>query len=921
MACNNECTSTGLAILPVRYAVVPKPISSSLPGWAQDPTITDIELENDEQYALRALRQGYLYLFYEKGALGIQYWQCFSIAQDGSLWLQYSATHPLEITSTACYSQKHDGSMVEFFCIGSPEKCGDVWLAYSQFKWSNTTLDRYKNDQSARSQRMQKIQPAVWAKNPTGKGVTIATADSLKAVLDYQDIAFSGLMPDQQSEAKHTLSSAPNLTQTGSPTNKYSVNQTLLNSWSTLYPWSVGRRGKHSVTAEKMKSRCGEGCSPMLIPLWDAVGIAHELNGWGMDVLGRQAQFALERDLDLKTHRDLELIQALLSDAAQNKLDRLRTRMGEGKFYANPETSAFRRTALRRRYQDQPELLQQAMSDCDLLEQWGAENVDEDYANELIRMPMEPLAQHRQQVARLKQQVQQEMAARESGYQKAGDRQRAKSWEPYAALLDTARREDFVECYQQLCTDIATIYEQRSGSLLNWLIAPLFITTLEDFHSEEFNDGINYQSIVTKAICGIGNTPRGQALIESWRDGLSAADCTNLLWRAVAANDPAIINELDLLLQQAKSKKDDHSPIIPTTLALALSQAGNLKKYTSFYQKASKELAKALPDDAHWVDRQLYQMDGFMSSVGDRIFNLKNFGGKLDSFNEMVFKMIFSLRAGVPPEHVTNLLNAQLTEGAAYRASLLQEIKASKGFMEVNQEKMAKYQKITKTWNDFSGKEEGSAAIKNSRIGLVMLFFNALDFGYLYSQTKGDIKSQATLLASGMTMVYQVSDIVLPALEKGESAGARTIGLVKGLGAFMGGAASAISTIIDLNQFNKEIEKNRFGFVCFYTLKMGADGLGTVKYVGMFLGAVGLTGSAENITKLLAFRILGVRVLAIFLTWEFSAILIFLQVIISWFSDNELQVWCRQCYFGSEPLYLGYSEQAERLNTAIKEIL
>ena len=123
MACNNECTSTGLAILPVRYAVVPKPITASLPGWAQDPTVTEIKVENDERYALRALRQGYLYLFYEKGAQGSQYWQCFSIARDGSLWLQYSATNPLGITSPACYSQTHDGSMVEFFCINTKKKC------------------------------------------------------------------------------------------------------------------------------------------------------------------------------------------------------------------------------------------------------------------------------------------------------------------------------------------------------------------------------------------------------------------------------------------------------------------------------------------------------------------------------------------------------------------------------------------------------------------------------------------------------------------------------------------------------------------------------------------------------------------------------------------------------------------------------
>ena len=939
MACNNECKSTGLAILPVRYAVVPKPIKSSLPGWAQDPQVNDINLENGDHYALRTLRQGYLYLFYEKGALGNHYWQCFSIASDGSLWLQHSASLPQEITSPDCHSDSHDASMVEFFCIAAPQKCGDVWLAYSQFRWSETTLERYKNDPALRVQRMQKIQPAAWIKNPASKGVTQATAESLQTVLDYQDVAVSGLMPDQNSGSRKNLSSAPPVAriiysenkessypaakaEVIQPTGpvKYSVNQALLNSWSTLYPWAVTRAGKHTLAAEKMATRCEDNAKPMIIPLWDAVGITHELNGWGMDVLGRQAQFAFERDLDLKTHRDLEGLQALLSNASQNNIERIRARMGEGAFYASPELSALRRAAWAKKYHNDAELLNQAMSDCDLLDQWGATNVDESFANELMRSPMQPLAKHQQEVARLKQQVQQDLAARESGYKKAVGQKRAQSWEPYAARLNTAKRVDFVRCYQQLCEDITTLYEKRSGSILNWLVAPLFIATLEDFHSEEFSDGIYYQSIVTAAICGVGNTPRGKALIDKWRDGLSASDCSNLLWRSVAANDPGIISELDQLLQQAKSKKDDHSPISSATLTLAISQAGNLKKYTSFYQKASKEWSKPLPAEAHWTDKQLYKMDGFMSSVGDRIFSLKKFGGKLDSFTEMVFKSIFSLRAGVPPEHVMNLMGAQLTEGPAYRASLLQELKASKGFMEVNQAKMAKYQQLNSAWDDFASKDEGNA-IKNSRIGLVMLFFNALDFSYLYTQSKGDLQSLATLAASGLTMIYQISDIVLPAIEKGEKASALTVGLVKGFGAFMGAAASALSSVIDVSKLISEKEKGQYSLVCFYFFKTAADTLATVKYVGMFLGAIGVTAVEARITALLASRILGIRMLAILMTWEFAVALILLQIIATYITDNELQVWCRQCYFGEAPLNISYSEQSERLSAAIKEVL
>ena len=95
MACQGLCTTKGLTVLPVRYAVVPENINASLPGWANDPHITGVTLASNEKYTLRALRQGYLYVFYEKGKQGINYWQCYSVAPDGSLWLQQVASNPV----------------------------------------------------------------------------------------------------------------------------------------------------------------------------------------------------------------------------------------------------------------------------------------------------------------------------------------------------------------------------------------------------------------------------------------------------------------------------------------------------------------------------------------------------------------------------------------------------------------------------------------------------------------------------------------------------------------------------------------------------------------------------------------------------------------------------------------------------------
>ncbi len=66
MACQGLCTTKGLTVLPVRYAVVPENINASLPGWANDPCITGVTLASNEKYTLRALRQGYLTFFMKK---------------------------------------------------------------------------------------------------------------------------------------------------------------------------------------------------------------------------------------------------------------------------------------------------------------------------------------------------------------------------------------------------------------------------------------------------------------------------------------------------------------------------------------------------------------------------------------------------------------------------------------------------------------------------------------------------------------------------------------------------------------------------------------------------------------------------------------------------------------------------------------
>ncbi|WP_165464258.1 T6SS effector BTH_I2691 family protein [Enterobacter cloacae] len=282
MACQGLCTTKGLTVLPVRYAVVPENINASLPGWANDPHITGVTLASNEKYTLRALRQGYLYVFYEKGKQGIHYWQCYSVAPDGSLWLQQVASNPVPVDKALCETGEHIAQNVEFMSIESPDKCGNVWFAFSQYPWEQETLDRYRTRPEDRTERMQRVMPSVSGSQRTKTGTDV-TAASLNQVLDYQVPSVSGQLPGPDDAKVVNVSQVTSLWDPAVDA-PWRVNNDVVKMQSSLYPWAKSRSGRAAATVTAMENR-SEGMTPLLLPLWDPVGIVHELNGWSQDVL------------------------------------------------------------------------------------------------------------------------------------------------------------------------------------------------------------------------------------------------------------------------------------------------------------------------------------------------------------------------------------------------------------------------------------------------------------------------------------------------------------------------------------------------------------------------------------------------------------------------------------------------------------
>lgn len=920
MACQGVCTAKGLTVLPVRYAVVPEHIAAGLPEWANDARITGVKLASGEKYALRALRQGYLYVFYEKGKQGANYWQCYSVAAEGSLWLQQVASNPAAVDQALCHTGEHIAQNVEFISIEAPEKCGRVWFAFSQYPWEQSTLDRYGADASARSGRMQNVTPSLTGAQRSDTGAD-ATVSTLAQVLDYQAAPVSGLLPGPDDAKIHNVSRATSLWDPAAE-DVWRINEEVVKSRSSLYPWAINRAGRAEATVAAMQNR-SEGMTPLILPLWDPVGIVHELNGWSQDVLGRQAQFLQERELELSTKTSLDALKTLLEERAQAASEAVVERGAQpGNTLLSEKYLDTRLKTLEQYYQNKPDVLAQIRADDRLVREWRAQSVAAFYPENVLMSPPEPLTAHQQRVAALKAEVDKLLTERPQRVSHA----RAESWAPYQAKLNATRQANFDACYKGLGDRVNEIFQQRIVSVVNWLSAPLLVTVLDDFHCTEQRAGLFYQSAVGMALNGINSCPAGAAKLDNWWNEYSTKSNTNLLWRHVAANNPQLMAGLEPFLATVKAKKDEEvTPLTATTVtALLMQQAGNLKKLEGYYQKSLNSALKGLRENASKIETEIFRTDAFIVTVGDRVSRILMVDKAGEKLSATAFRLVFMLRAGIPSEKVHALVNTYLHDAPELRSRVLAGIRSSKRFMAGQSEVAAIRQTLSSRLEAHFATEEGRGEYRLARINSLLLVLNALDFIYLCGQVQDDKKSLASLAASGLAMVSQGTSVFLPAIEKGLEARPLTVAWVKGLGAAAGGAASLFAVYMDLKATESEFENNRVFLMSVLGLKTFVDVLGTVKFVGLLLEVIDKPFAqryAGKIGLFLSAEFFGIRILAVLMTWEAVVAITLLQVVGAWISDDELQLWCRKCVFGTAPLNRPLAVQDKALEAAIRDIV
>ena len=548
-ACVN-CNTSGLPILPVRYTVVPATIKPTLPAGISAARVKDVAVDAKQyQYALRTMRSGFMYLFFEKGVRGIGYWETYSISPEGALFKQADTATAQPKTDASCARQGHIPVRTSFVCIESPEKCGTVWIAFSEHKWSDDTVKQYAANPSLRAKRMQSIQPAEWLKAPAHDHAVEATPAALEHVLEFSPRLSATALSSAQPGVLSTDDGSFSMLKLTQETSCYPVY--MRNQGSAATPQSKATVKQMHISGKRPD---GKSHPPMLLALWDAIGIAHELNGYRNEIAGRFEQYYAERAVQIDGVNLINNIKGALQTIAGDKQAAWQQEMLKVSSAGwNAQTSAEARASAASL--PEPRRSEQ-LARIKRFDQDAVDGIPNYLAGSRERAMMMSEPQRTVEVSKANQEIARFVQSREKNAAANVDYARAdaaRDWPKYEAHLDGAALKLFKQHMDALDVQVSRVMDDRTAQLIKWLEAPLFFDTLEDYHQSNVADGVKFDDMVGHAVFGISSSPSGVKKIDAWVAEGKASTTQNLVWRTIALNQKTSMADVDALFTEAKN--------------------------------------------------------------------------------------------------------------------------------------------------------------------------------------------------------------------------------------------------------------------------------------------------------------------------------------------------------------------------------
>lgn len=899
--------------------------------------MTDVALDT-HHYGLRTLREGWVYLFYEVGARGNRYWEVYKVTSDGRLWKQPLPLPQTPITDPAC-AQRAIAVPMDLIAIEQPEKCtGRVYIAFSEHTWHKEVFDRYAANETLRYARMQFIRPSEWiasSKDANGHAI-VATQQAIDDIIEY--------MPGFDAK----LMSPPDDKQPFSD-EKGGYKDEFLKREVTRYTMHIRQASPASASQALLKvmkqigmkgQDRGDGAPshpPMMLALWDGIGNVHELNGFRGDPASWLEWYVTkERPLQVKALQAIDAAHAIVeSQTDQDLKNREATAQQAHSMtsldqpHAQSALNAQRAKALANA---EPKRSVQINAYYDDMSWMAANNILSSYQRRLVQFAQSTSAASANSRAPYIGTYRDQIMSDARSYAKAqpGLHERSVTtmrnynWSKYEARLKRQEIENFRKNYKSLQSAVFNLQELRSADVGKWLGAKLFLDTLEDYESMDLFDSATFEIVITEALAGIGSTPKGKAILDVLvtYDPLQPG---SLIWRVFAMNMKDARQELKELLTIALAKKDmplesdkgdaEQSPGVNAVIS-ASGITGKLNSYYKNFAKLALEKEEKKISPLGGLLKRL-EVDRFGMTVGDAIYAKLRIDKIGDFVGEKIIQNLILKRAGISDFNAIRLIRKQAELEKLSRQEKI--LRLSNALSEARtgalSNEMKSTQALYSVWNQMKSTNDGTKAIRSSRIAVVAGILELVNF-YKLMAAAPDENTKIKLVQSGSSMLSSLITITM-APYYGTLKNSMRSQTWKLTGSGLSSFGTFISAWCDGEKASKAYDKQRPDIFLIYLGKTGV-GVGTgiatlidatstsaplLKELAKRAGMTVIIEATEAVsTRVMAYallRTLLLRSAAMLIGWEATIILLALQVMADWLTPNELEGWCSRCAFGT----------------------
>ncbi|RBB62153.1 T6SS effector BTH_I2691 family protein, partial [Xanthomonas oryzae] len=760
-----------------------------------------------------------------------------------------------------------------------------------------------------------------------GDTVPLSSADALKAVLEYR--GFAGEI-SEPAQLPHDRKPAAISTSSGG----YKAD--VLHANSTRYPWALRTHSMSGASAEQaLQQRYARMCAashngkqgdqrqtymPMLLGLWDAVGVVHELNGYRHDVVAAMARYKDERALEFNAMEHIEQIDTLLQRNAAVLSDQ----------YAQASRARM-------------------------------EEIEQEHSggNALTQSGMDALRTHG---------IASSNAGTWDGLSKAllpvYQRQARESWETtYRPRIDAAAYTAFKANAQRFGQAAMELLAQRTQVLGVWLSNPLFLATLEDYDGTSPSCGVRFEEVITHAIEGLGMDPDGRRLLQDLAGNLDVTSRSCLLWRVVAQNQDEAREELKQTLSEADQQKNMVLSAAGAGWSVFVTTSKTLKKFLSVYKGFETAQKQAAPLTA--TDRILREsgVDRFVTTAGAFLLNRFPLNGVQDKVGNALVRFVLMTRALLDEAEVSELISQEASTGVAVRSYFMERVEhyrsqpLSSGTPMMYALRDVERHKGTDLMRERW--EQASQSSRNAvRLGALTGVLELVNFINLLSKSDKQARDYGSLVASGVSLVSVYTSMAEKVSKEFFGDASRSMSRMKAIGGWLGGFGTYVGVYYDAGDTVRFATRESYGLALISLAKSGVGfAVGSAQFltalaysapvlekalgrrgIVVFFDSVkaGLQAAAvkeggEALAKA-SMRRIGAGILRL-AGWEVTVALIALDILIYAIKPDALEKWCEANRFGrvsegwllgfgaSESHYKTVKEQDDAFQKAVKEVV